>query len=131
MSMKKLIKFAAGACLVAFLGACSSSTPNMSALDAADYGPQPTAGQVREGIRALGGDVSKFDSANDSDGGRRMTIGWATDLNNPGGYIYGWQIQFVQSAANGGGTVTALFHDGILIAATRNMANQAQPERLK
>jgi hypothetical protein len=60
-----------------------------------------------------------------------MTIGWATDLDNPGGYIYGWQIQFVQSAANGGGTVTALFHDGILIAATRNVASQAKPERLK
>lgn len=129
--MKSLIKLAAALCLVALLSACSSSGPSMSDRDSADYGPPPTAAQVREGVRALGGDVARFDSANSRDPGRGLTMGWATDLNNPGGYVYGWQVRFQQDAANGGGTVTALFHDGILIAATRETASQAKPERLK
>ncbi|AOB31356.1 hypothetical protein AKI39_12680 [Bordetella sp. H567] len=129
--MKNLIKLAAAACLVAVLTACSSSGPSMSDRDSADYGPPPTAAQIREGVRALGGDVARFDTENRRDAGHRLSMGWATDLDNPGGYIYGWQVRFQQDAANGGGTVTALFHDGILVAATRDTASQAKPERLK
>jgi hypothetical protein len=129
--MKKLIKLAAAACVLVVLYACSSSGPGMSQQDSADYGPPPTAAQVREGVRALGGNVSSLESAEDHDIERRLTRGWATDLDNPGSYIFGWQLRFQQDAVYGGGTVTALFHDGILIAATRETASQAKPERIK
>ncbi|OZI60680.1 hypothetical protein [Bordetella genomosp. 11] len=128
--MKTLIRFVASACLFAALVACSS-TPSMSDLDSADYGPRPTDAQVAEGIRALGGNAAAARAASGGESGYRLSTGWATDLDNPGSYIYGWQVRFQQDASQGGGTVTALFHDGVLIAATRETASQAAPVRLK
>ena len=129
--MNTLTRLAAGICLALTLAACAH-TPSTSDLENADYGPRPTVGQVREGIRALGGEMSGTASeAGSGDAGYRLNTGWATDLDNPGSYLYGWQVRFQQDAKNGGGTITALFHDGILIAATRDTAGQAKPTRIK
>jgi hypothetical protein len=122
--MKKLIKsIAASVCLAAALTACSS-TPSQYDRDSANYGSAPTADQVREGVRALTGD-------NQTPVASRLSQGWAPDPSNPGGYVYGWEYRYQPSAQNGGGTVTALFHDGILITATRDSAGQAKPTRIK
>ncbi len=131
LRMNKLIRLAASICLAVALAACAH-TPSTSDLDNADYGPRPTVGQIQEGIRALGGEMPGTASGpGGSDAGYRLSTGWATDLDNPGSYIYGWQIRFQQDAKNGGGAITALFHDGVLVAATRDTAGQAKPTRIK
>lgn len=121
--MKNLIKLAAGLFLAVALAACSN-TPTMYDTDNANYGRQPTFDQLREGVRSLGGEVNDPAKVH-------LITGWATDLDNPGGFIYGWQYTFQQTAQAGGGTVTVLFHDGILTAATRETRDQAKPQRLR
>jgi hypothetical protein len=128
---QKWIKLFMGICLLSVLYACSN-VPSTSALESADYGPPPTVGQIMEGVRALGGEAPELASRSSGQSARdKLSQGWATDLDNPGGFIYGWQYRFQQTAENGGGIVTALFHDGILIAATRDTAGQAAPTRIK
>jgi hypothetical protein len=131
LKVPKWIKLIVGIGLLTALCACSN-VPSTSSLESADYGPPPTVDQVREGVRALGGDVSSLASGSGGENaGYKLSQGWATDLDNPGSFIYGWQYRFQQTASNGGGNVTALFHDGILVAATRDTAGQAKPVRIK